>query len=663
MVGRADHVLIADRTVLTGEDKGDGLAVTDDLKSLDLAGDSWGDGDLDDVVALQLGGGGEGACGGLGSGQTLPAALVAEIPEGAVLFPVGFQLLLGCIAKGHAPPLKELGQILLDHPGGGEGHLVVVGLGPGGVGVRLPVLEELVVEPHGAVGVILFPVVGQVELPVHAQLDKHVVGLAGLALGGFGEDGGVLAALLQAGGEGVVLSVEGLNHDGVDVVGDLRPAQLIHVVADLVGDAPAEEAVCGGPGGQFGDGQAADHAGTGAVADADMAARGVHKGAGEHLHTPDILAGGHVVLVIGVVDSLGGLADVHDVLPGQHVLVQIFNPAAAVGAVGPQHGGGGEGQQHGGGGDLRHVQALDGGVGAGDVLGGHIGGELVHIGSDPGPAGALIQAVPVGQLQHGDVHRTADVELNGFGVGAAVGQVQAAAPLGGLAADCGHGENVPAVGQRADLGPPGGGLGVKLAGIEGDMLPLGDSGGVDGDLLARPGGRAQGLQVAAPLAVFGAVCAAAPGLDASQHHAAGNLGIQQLLGQVQLVGQGLGVQVVVDLVAVQPGLEGVDIRLGYAGGQLGAQLVGEERGDVVGQTAGRIILHKQQLGETDDGVVLLLRRHADFYHIFYRIEGQNGKFAGGDVAKVGDVGPGKDIGVIACASVVHSPSEQMSCAV
>ena len=96
---------------------------------------------------------------------------------------------------------------------------------------------------------------------------------------------------------------------------------------------------------------------------------------------------------------------------------------------------------------------------------------------------------------------------------------------------------------------------------------------------------------------------------------------------------------------------------------MGAQLVGEERGDVVGQTAGRIILHKQQLGETDDGVVLLFRCHADFYHIFYRIEGQNGKFAGGDVAKVGDVGPGKDIGVIACASVVHSVGEQMSCAV
>ena len=113
----------------------------------------------------------------------------------------------------------------------------------------------------------------------------------------------------------------------------------------------------------------------------------------------------------------------HDVLPGPHILVKILDFSAPVRAVGPQHRGGGEGEQYGGGGDLGHVEALALKAAAGQVLRRHVGGELVHIGPDAGFAGVLVQLVPVGQLQHRDIHRPADVELDAFRLGAAVGQV------------------------------------------------------------------------------------------------------------------------------------------------------------------------------------------------------------------------------------------------
>ena len=151
------------------------------------------------------------------------------------------------------------------------------------------------------------------ELPVHAQLDEHVVGSAGAALGHLVEDLGPAAVLGEAGGQVHGAAVPGLEGQGVDVVGALGLAQLVHVVADLVGDAPAEQAVgvalAGGGGGL-----ALDQGGGGAVLHAHVVAGGVHEGAGEHAHVADVLAGGHGIGVagqggIGVNDSLDLVGD------------------------------------------------------------------------------------------------------------------------------------------------------------------------------------------------------------------------------------------------------------------------------------------------------------------------------------------------------------------
>ena len=460
------------------------------------------------------------------------------------------------------------------------------------------------------------------ELPVEPQLDEHVVGVAGEALGGLGEDTRVFIALFQPGGQGVLLPVIGLDHQGIEVVGDFRLAQLVHVVADLVGDAPAEEAVRRVGGSHSADGLPAGHAGAGAVADADVVSRRVHERAGEHLHAADILAGLHVVLGVGYVDALGGFADVHHVLPGQNGLVQRLDPLRPAAARAAQHGGGGQGQQHGGGGNLRDVADVR------PQVAGQSGGialQLAGVAAQLASPLALAQGIPIRQLQHRNVRSPADVEADTLGVCSAVGQVEAAAPGGVLAADLGDGQHVPPVGQRSDGGAPGGGLGLELAGVHRQLLSRRDAGGVNGQLLLRPGGHPQGLEVAAALLVFPAVLPAAAGLDSVYQHAGGRSAPEQLLRQGQLVRQGVQIHVIVPLLALQPLPEGVNVRLGDAGAQGGPQLVGEEGRDVVRQAMGRVVLHKHQLRQAHRRVGRLLNGDGDFHHVRHRLEGQDGE--------------------------------------
>ena len=465
------------------------------------------------------------------------------------------------------------------------------------------------------------------ELPVEPQLDEHVVGVAGEALGGLCENARVFAALLQAGGQGVLLPVVSLDHQGIEVVGDFSFAQLIHVVADFVGDAPAEEPVrrVGGPHGA--DGLSAGHAGAGAVTNADVVPRRVHERSREHLHAADVLAGPHVVLGVGLVDALGGFADVHHVLPGQDGLVQGLDPLRPAPARAALHRRRGQGEQHGGGGNLRNVAEVRLRV---SRQAGGIGFQLVHVAAQLRSPLAVVPGMPIRQLQHRDVRSPADVEADALGIRTAVGQIQAAAPGGVLAADLGNCQHIPPVGQRSDLRPPGGGLGVELAGVNRQLLSRRDAGGVDGQLLPRPGGHAQGLEVAAALLVL-RVRSSAAGLDAALHHAGGGSAPQQLLRQVQLVRQGVQVHVIVPLAALQPLPEGLDVRLGDAGAQDGPQFVGEEGRDVVRQAASRIVLHKHQLRQAYRRVGRLLDGNGDLHHVRHRLEGQYGKLRHGGV--------------------------------
>ena len=600
-------------------------------------GDGGGDGQLDRLLPLQGRRQGDGPPARLDACQPVPAALVAEVPEGSGLRIVLRQRRLGAFAEGHAPAGKELRQIPVRHGGGRTGHPVLIARLAAEVSPGLPGLEEAVVEIHGGRPVVI----GQVELPVEAQLDEDVVGVSGEALGGLIENLRVFAALLQTGGQGVLLPVAGLDHQGIEVVGDFGLAQLVHVVSDFMGDAPAEKPVRRVRGPHGGDGLSANHACAGAVADADMAPRRVHEGPCEHLHAPDVLAGLHVVLGVGLVDALGGFADVHDVLPGQDSLVQGLNPLRPAPARTALHRRCGQGQQHGGGGNLRdvaevrlHVAGQPGGIGL----------QLVRVAAQDVPPLAFAQGMPVRQLQHRDIRSPADVEADALGIRPAVGQVQASASGGVLAADLRNRQHVPPVGQRSDLGPPCGGLGVELAGVDRQLLPRRNAGGVDGQLLLRPGGHAQGLEVTAALPVL-RVRSAAAGLDAAEHHAGGGSAPQQFLRQGQLVCQGVQIHVVIPLIALQPLPQGADIRLGDAGAQGGPQLIGKEGCNVVRQAAGRIILHKHQLRQAHCRVGHLLDGDADLHHVCHRLEGQHGKLRHGGVVPHGQ--PGVVVGGLA----------------
>ena len=624
MVGGAYHVCIGQFALRGGlADKVDGLTVPQDFIPLDFSGELGavnGDFDFLRVFLFHRGGERKSTRGSLSVAQALPAALVAQIPDSPGLFLVGFQLLLRGFTQSHTPAGEELGQVHARHSAGGEGNLVVIGGLARKIGASLPGLEELVEELGGICAVI-----GQVQLPVHAQLNEHVVGRAGVALGHLGKDGGVFVAGLQAGGFYVLAAVPGLDHQGVDIIGNFGLAQLVHIMADLMGDTPAEELV------SVDHGFSGHHTGAGAGADADMIARRVHKGSGEHLHTADILPHVHIVVPIGLVDALGGQADVHDILPGQDRVVQAVSG-------GLLHGGGGQRQQDRGRSDFGHVQTVHRLRESGQL------GEIVV---DTGLALGLRQAVPVGQLQSGNVSSHTYMQLDLAAVSAAVGVVQTAPSGGVLTADLGDGQHVPAVLQGAHSRAPCGGLRVVLGGVDRDALSLRDAGGVDHDFVVCGagvglglGGCAQRLEGASALAV---VILAREGVQAVQDHTPA-LAVQKLLRQIQLVGQDVHIHVIFALVAVEPVPQTADLGLGHAGLQAGVGRVVKQLGNVVGQVAAGVVGQEHQLRQAHGQIVPLFHGDGDFRHVLHRGEGEQGEFA-----HVGHGGPGAGVAGLTAA--------------
>ena len=223
--------------------------------------------------------------------------------------------------------------------------------------------------------------------------------------------------------------------------------------------------------------------------------------------------------------------------------------------------------------------------------------QLLHILLNTGLPLSIVHAVPAGQLQSGNPHRSADSEPNLLRVRSAAGHIQAAAPGCILTADLGNGQNIPPVVKRPHFLQPLVCLGVILTGVDGDSLPAGDR-GIDSDLTSRSGSHAQGLQLTAALAVLRAVQSTAAGIQTDMNAAAGRLAVKKGLRQIQLVGHVGGIEVVISLIAVQPLTQGVDLRLGDAGKQLRMQAVHsprKEAGDLLLQAAGRIVLQEHQL--------------------------------------------------------------------
>ena len=83
-----------------------------------------------------------------------------------------------------------------------------------------------------------------------------------------------------------------------------------------MGNAPAEELVCLRIFRQCGNRLSDGHAAAGTVADTDMVPGCVHKRTLKHGHAADILPRCLGIVFVSPVNAMGGLADVHDVLPG-----------------------------------------------------------------------------------------------------------------------------------------------------------------------------------------------------------------------------------------------------------------------------------------------------------------------------------------------------------
>ena len=210
-------------------------------------------------------------------------------------------------------------------------------------------------------------------------------------------------------------------------------------------------------------------------------------------------------------------------------------------------------------------------------MGRHIGVQFGQIRFNASLSGRFVNLIPIRQLQHGDICGPAHMELDLIRIVAAIAQIQAAAPLGILAADFGHCKDISAIFHLADGRPPFRSLGVELTGVQGNALVLRDAGGIDGDFLIGCSRGAQRLEVAARLAVFLAVRAVAAGLNAVDNRAFSaqfTIVLQQLFGQSQLVSQSGNVEII-ELVLGQLLFQSRDLRFRNAGNQLGAQIVGK----------------------------------------------------------------------------------------
>ena len=100
-------------------------------------------------------------------------------------------------------------------------------------------------------------------------------------------------------------------------------------MSDFMGNPPAIKlAVSHGAIGLSLMGLPLDHSPDRAVLNADMLAGGIHKGTSKHPGVPHINPGARpLIQVIGSIPAkaLGGIGNVHHLLHGQTVLIQLFN--------------------------------------------------------------------------------------------------------------------------------------------------------------------------------------------------------------------------------------------------------------------------------------------------------------------------------------------------
>ena len=387
-------------------------------------------------------------------------------------------------------------------------------------------------------------------------------------------------------------------------------------MADLVMDAPAKEVVGVVRPGDRG-GTAAHHAGTGAEADADVVTGGVHKGVSEHPHVPDVVPGAGCLQGVAL-DAVGVVHQLHHFLPGQGVLVEGVHPVP-----GAQPGpclAGGDGEEQMGQGYLGGVKVVGlEAIAQPRHIGVIVPVQLLDVIADAAPDGGLVQAVPVGQLQHRDGGAALHLQLDVTGPVPVVLQVEGTALLLGNVVDAGDGDDVAAVHQLLGGALPTGGLGIILGGHQGHLLPLGDL-GVDDHLAARGGGDPQGLEGADPLGIAAGV----PGLhlvhDVAQHR---GIPLHQGLGHIQFLQQ----DILVDIVALgilRPGPQLVDLLLGDAGDDGGVGTVGEEGSDVVIDAVVGVEGHLGQGGVGLGSAVPLAHQHRYLLDVVVALKGKDG---------------------------------------
>ncbi len=542
-------------------------------------------------------------CFALLQAQPYPPGIVAQIPD----IPRLLRPFQGYAVQLHAPALEELGEILSGNPAGRHGEFLRDGI------AWDTALAELLV--YLIVEVAALVVIGQMELPVHAQADEYVIGHALRAHGGFLEDGRVFIAVLQPGGQGVAVPVVGLAVQGVDVVGDFRPAQGVHNVADLMGDAPAEQAVCL-PGAGHTHRPAPCHAGGGAVADAHMTAAGVHERVPEHPHIADIVPG---VLFRRIVDTVGFVEDRDQLLPGQHIVAEICSLLlAAAASDARKHLIRRQGQQHVGIGDFRAVADGCLTVCRGECV--YVGGQLLHIGGDPLLLLSFAQA-PIRKLQHGNLGDLAPyLELDFPGPVPCVLEIERASLFRILGGPAGQADHIAAIAQLDARAGHLVGVRVVLGRHQGDRLPLGNA-GVHLEFLSVSGigHQAQGLEGVDGLDIPPGIA----GLHLIDHPSqGGGIPIQQASCQGELFLEGFLLDKVTVRV-VQLGLQGGNAFLSGCGLHCREASVCEQGVDLGIDLAVRVESDLRH-GDAGGRARPLMRLHLDLMDILRLGEGKDG---------------------------------------
>ena len=466
--------------------------------------------------------------------------------------------------------------------------------------------------------VLVSLVIGKVQLPVESQLREHIAGMTGGAAGHLAVDGVVAETHALA----------GLGNLGEIVVGNFRHgiAALVDVVADLMGDAPAEEvaalvaAVL-----LHNDGVAFSQAGYRTPADADVVARRVHERAGKHTHIADVQVLGRQTVLIPGARQIGQALML--VEQRHHLVHSVHGVEQALGFV--SRGPAAQARQQLADRYRVHhlVQHHIGGVEDAGlcVVGAVVAVELAmpgfqfrgvgfhrfHIGRDTGFAlGGIVNAV---EIQHGHLFAAADAHRVTV-IGTVTGElhVQGAAVLGIKGNQFGNADLVAADLELDRSGNHLSRFGVVLGG---NQLQPGIGTGsyivaayVDDDLVAGGGRHTQGLP---GIQAGEAQVAVLLGRDGGMylHHIVEG-GFQQTAGVIQfaLERHTFGVQFAAGLIGgVQPGLQVVEGALVHFLLQRYVEVVGIQRQNVIFQA---VVLVEPHLGDGNRAVPVGIP-HAD----------------------------------------------------